>query len=350
MKMKWQLLNTTALVRKPADEAGAGGEGGESGAQDTEGAGAAEAGGEGGQAGEGAKPGDPPPGKSSILDFASKGDDAKGGESDWKLPDGLEIPDHLVGLSAEETLAKLSTAYKGARQELSTRKRADGVLEGAVPKDIDGYKFEGDIEKDPVAKELMSEESKPFLDAFREAALELGIPDKAFTGLMQGGIKRLVDAGKLNALADSGQQLEDIQKINGEAEFEALVKDVGQAGARQALAQTAVYKEQLKERGILQNAEDEAEYDQMFGTARALKIFQRMLTAEFGQKPIPLGDGHEGAPTLAEAYAKQTEALNMKPGSDRDRAVKEADAMIKRALGSSPQIGSTPGKIRSSVL
>ena len=99
--MKWQLLNTTALVRKPADETGSGGEGGEGG----EGGAPGEGG--GGDAGEGGNAGDPGAGdggrKGSLLDYAPKGKQAEGGEGgeEWKLPDGVDIPEHLVGTDAE---------------------------------------------------------------------------------------------------------------------------------------------------------------------------------------------------------------------------------------------------------
>lgn len=352
------------IFRKPLwDSEGEGGSGAGAGASPPgPGAGGASqpAGGDGsgGAAGNGDRPGgEPSPSntsqqsRSSIMDFAGKSQSGAGDGEAWKLPEGVELPEHLVGASAEETLAKLAPAYRGARQELSTRKRDDGVLEGAVPKDLDGYAFEGDPEKDPVFKELMSEDSKPFLDAFRKKALEIGIPDKAFTALMEGGVRDLMESGKIQSLADSGESLEEMQRINGEAEYEALQRYLGgSAQADQAMAQVLNFKEQLESQGIFHSDAERAEFDQMFGTALAQVVGQRMLVAVFNQKPIPLGDAAEGAPTMAEAYEKQREALGMQPGADRDAAIKAADEAIAKATRAAPPLGSTPGKIRSSVL
>lgn len=292
---------------------------------------------------EGGDAGTPPKG-SSILDYAPKGDAKEGGDGDWKLPDGLEVPDHLLGTSAEETLKKLSTAYKGARQELSTRKREDGVLEGEVPKDLDGYTFdtiEGDPEKDPILADLTSEESKPIVDAWRKAALEVGIPNAAFAKFMHAGIAKMQEGG-LN-IALNG---EEAAKINGEAEMEALTKDLGKDGADMALRQLDTFAQKLANNGILNSQEDVQEFGQMVGTAKAAQIMQRIITAEFGERAIPRADGVAGAPTLAEAYEMQERALKIENSTERQEAVARAEEQIQKAMRG----GSTPGQVRSRVL
>lgn len=340
--MKWQLLNTTALVRKPADETGSGGEGGEGG----EGGAPGEGG--GGDAGEGGNAGDPGAGdggrKGSLLDYAPKGKQAEGGEGgeEWKLPDGVDIPEHLVGTDAETTLAKIATAYRGARQELSTRGKADGVLEGEVPKDLDGYTFEGDTENDPILKDLTSEESKPIVDAWRAAAKEVGIPNTAFAKFMQMGMKNMTESG-LTLTGDP----EQAAQINGEAEMEALEKAVGKAGADQMLRQIDTYAQKLAEVGILTSKEDVQEFGQMVGTAKSMQLMNRIIVEMHGEKPIPRGDAVDGAPTLAEAYEQQNRALSMPKGADRDDAIAAADKALEKAMAGK---SSTTGQLRSRVL
>lgn len=329
----------------PADE-GAGGDAALApGSQPAAGAppasGAPPAAGADGADGADAKADSGPGQKSTLLDFAPKGDNAKPGDAAWKLPDGLEVPDHLLGTSAEETLRKLSTAYKGARAELSTRKREDGVLDGAVPKDIDGYKFEGDLEKDPILKDLASEESKPIVDAWRKAALEVGIPDAAFAKFMHTGIAKMQEAG-----LQVGLNPEQAMQINGEAEMEGLVQALGKAGADMALRQLDSFAQKLAERKILSSKEDVAEFGQMVGTARAAQIMQRIITAEFGEQAIPPGDPIEGGVTIEEAYQMQREALSISDATTRQEAVERADAALAKALAQ----GSTPGQVRSRVL
>lgn len=327
--MKW---NSSLLCRSPADEAGAGEA--EAATETTE-----------TPAGEGEPaPAPEPAGKSSILDFAPKdGDKAKDGDAAaWKLPDGMEIPEHLVGLSAEDTLKKLSNAYKGARTELSTRKKDDGILEGAVPKDIDGYQFTGDLENDPVLKDLTSEESKPIVDEWRKAAMEVGIPDAAFAAFMHKGMANMSAAGFAPAFGDAAEA----QRIQGEAEMAALVTELGKSGADQTLRQLDTFAQKLANNGILTDKSDVQEFGQMVGTAKAARIMQRIISAEFGEKAIPMGDGVEGAPTLEEAYEQHNAAMSMPRGADRDEAMRRAEARLSQAMAG----GSTSGQLRSRVL
>lgn len=284
--------------------------------------------------------GDPAP-KSSILDF--KTDPKPEGADEWKLPDGLEIPDHLKGSNAEDTLRKMSVAYKGARQEISSRKKADGVLEGAVPKDIDGYNFDSlaiDPKDDPALQDLTSEESKPIVDAFRSAALEAGIPDQAFAKLMHGGMAKLMEGG-LNIASG-----EEATRINGEAEMASLVEEVGQAGADQIIGQLDSYGQKLASRGILSEQADVEEYAQMVGTARAARIMNRIIQSEFGERAIPPSDGVDGSVTVAEAYEQHASALRMPQGSDREEAIAAAEARIAKAMKEQ----GTPGQVKSRVL
>ena len=291
----------------------------------------------------GAGGGDAPPSRSSVLDFAPKGE-AEADPDAWKLPDGLELPEHLVGTSAEDTLGKLATAYRGARQELSTRKKADGTLDGAVPKELTGYTFdaiEADPETDPVLADLTSEDSQQYLDPAREVAMELGIPDATFAKFMHGYVSKLSENG-LNLAVNP----EEAARINGEAEMEQLSKDLGQQGADQALRQIDTFAQKLAQRGVLADKSDLEEFAQMVGTAKGLQIMQRIIVAELGERAIPKADGVEGAPTQEEAYEAHRQALSMPPGSDREAAVERAEAQLAKALQNSGQTG----QIRSRVL
>ena len=283
-------------------------------------------------------------GGSSILDFATKGK-AKEGEGDgeaWKLPEGMELPDHLVGLSADETLAKLTKAYQGARRELSQKGKGEGKLEGAVPDDPDGYVFDPDGDDDKIAAELNSEASKPYVDAFRKAAHKLGIPDKAFTQLMREGLGGIAESGM-----PIGVSNEEAQKINGEQEMQSLVEEVGQKEASTIVNTIGTYAEKLAQRGVLKDEQDMAEFSQMVGTGRAARIFHRILTGEMGEKPIPMADGADGSVTPQEAYAKHAAASRMPAGSEKDGAMAEAQHLMQKAFGNSPQ---ATGSIKSGVL
>lgn len=331
----WKFWQYHAPVWSPADE-GSGGSGGEGGDGGGEGEGAGGEGGEGEGQGQG----------SSILDFATKtgGKEGEGeGEGDaWKLPDGMELPDHLLGQTADETLAKVTKAYQGARRELSQKGKGESSLEGAVPDDPDGYKFDPEGDDDKIAAELNSEASKPYVDAFRKAAHKLGIPDKAFTQLMREGLGGIAESGM-----PIGVSNEEAQKISGEQEMASLVKEVGQKEASTIVNTIGTYAEKLAQRGVLKDEADMAEFSQMVGTGRAARIFHRILTGEMGEKPIPTADGADGSVTPQEAYAKHAAASRMPGGAEKDAAMAEAQRLMQKAFGNSPQ---ATGSIRSGVL
>lgn len=335
----WKFWQYHAPVWSPADEGsgGAGGEGGGEGAQGGTGEGG-EGDGQGGGEGEGGSKG------SSILDFATKGKTKEGeGDGDaWKLPDGLDLPDHLLGTSAEDTLAKLNKAYQGARRELSQKGKGEGKLEGSVPDDPDGYKFDPEGDDDKIAEELNSEASKPYVDAFRKAAHKLGIPDKAFTQLMREGLSGIAENGM-----PIGVSNEEAARISGEQEMASLVQEVGQKEASTIVNTIGTYAEKLAQRGVLKDEQDIAEFSQMVGTGRAARIFHRILTGELGEKPIPTADGADGSVTPQEAYARHAQASKMKPGAEKDAAMAEAQRLMQKAFGNSPQ---PTGSIRSGVL
>jgi len=324
----WKFWQYHAPVWSPADE-GSGGSG--------------EGNGDGGEGGDGEGEGQGQ-GNSSILDFATKGK-AKEGDGDgdaWKLPDGMELPDHLVGSSADETLAKLTKAYQGARRELSQKGKGEGKLEGAVPDDPDGYVFDAEGDDDKIAAELNSEASKPYVDAFRKAAHKLGIPDKAFTQLMREGLSGIAENGM-----PIGVSNEEAARISGEQEMASLVQEVGQKEASTIVNTIGTYAEKLAQRGVLKDEQDIAEFSQMVGTGRAARIFHRILTGEMGEKPIPMADGADGSVTPQEAYSRHAQASKMKPGAEKDAAMAEAQRLMQKAFGNSPQ---PTGSIRSGVL
>lgn len=334
----WKFWLRHGLVRAPADEGGSGGSGDEGG---DAGGGEGDAGGEGGEGGEG---GSGEGGSSSILDFATKGDkgNGEGDAGDWKLPDGMELPDHLVGSNADDTLAKVAKAYSGARRELSTRAKESGQLEGSVPESPDGYEITADGDDDKIAAELNSEASKPIVDSFRKAAHELGIPDKAFNDFMRKGMAGLEEAG-----IPIGVSNEDAARISGEAELETLTETYGKQEAGTIINTLSTYGEKLAARGVLKDESDVEEFGQMVGTARAAAIFHRILTGELGEKPIPPADGMDGSISPQEAQAAYSEASRMKPGAEKDAAMAEAQRKMEKAFGNQP---AQTGSVRSSVL
>lgn len=284
----------------------------------------------------------PPPKPSSILDFATKDADPNAPRGKFAVPQGVEIPDHLVGDDANATLAKLAKAYQGARAELSKGGQKPSEEHGPVPDKLEGYEISGDDPEDPVIKDMSSEASKPIMDAWRKAAKDAGLGAKQFNAFMQAGYRNMIEGGlQINADPEKAAQ------VSGEAEYEALSSQVGKAEADQILRQLDTFAVGLANRGILSSQEDVDEFGQMVGTARAARIMQRIIVGEFGTKPIPSAtDGPAGTPTIEEAYAAKDTALRLPQGAERDVALQRAEQMIQKAM----QEGGQPGTIRSRVL
>lgn len=332
----WKFWLRHNLVRAPADEGGSGGGEGEAAG----GEGDAGEGTDGNAGGEGEDTGG-----SSILDFATGKDGQGEGDTDggeWKLPDGMELPEHLVGDSADDTLAKVAKAYSGARRELSQRSKDSGQLEGQVPESPDGYEITADGEDDKIAAELNSEASKPIVDSFRKAAHELGIPDKAFNDFMRKGMAGLEEAG-----IPIGVSNEEAAQISGEAELATLTETYGKQEAGTMINTISTYGEKLAARGVLKDESDIQEFSQMVGTAKAAAIFHRILTGELGEKPIPPADGMDGSVSPQEAQSAYAQASSMKPGAEKDAAMAEAQRKMEKAYGTQP---AQTGSVRSSVL
>jgi len=279
-----------------------------------------------------------------LLDFADKKKDGDAADPDpdpkkWEPPANLKLPEHLVGDSADSTIEKLGKAYMGARNQLAQRKTPAG-LEGTVPDKPEGYEIAEEGEDDHIARELNSEATKPILDAFRKSAIELNIPDKTFSALMKGGLANLDAEG----IIDAGLSDEEAQRISGEAELEILAEQVGAQQAKDIVNQVGSWVGKLKDRGIVQTDEEMAEAQSMFGTATAARIMQRVLVAEFGERPIPVAEGLEGSSSPAEALAEYHKALSLKPGPERDAALEAATAGMQKTFGKR-EAGSVPSQL-----
>jgi hypothetical protein len=279
---------------------------------------------------------------SGILDFAPKGEKQGEGEA-FKLPEGVELPDHLVGTDAADTLRKLSKAYAGARADIAKGGVKPSEEIGEIPDDPAKYEITSEDPEDPVFKDMTSEASKPIMDAWRKAAKEAGLGSKQFDAFMKMGYQNMIEGG-LKVETDP----EQAAQVNGEAEYAALSEEVGKAQADQILRQLDSFAVQLAENQVLQSQADVDEYAQMVGTAKAARIMQRIQVYAFGDKAIPSGntDGPAGVPTLDEAYAAKDAALRMDPGAARDQAMRNADGMLEKAM----QEGGQSGTIRSKVL
>lgn len=324
---------------------------GSGGATDEAGAGES-AGGDQGQ-GAGAPSGDPGGSDTkpaaSILDLAGKaGEEGEGksGEAGektgeppldpggWKPPEG--VPDHLKGKDAEETLAKIAKAYAGARAELSKGK----PMAGTIPEAPDGYALKPAGDKDPVAAEWNAPESKVMVDAFQAAAHELKVPAEVFQGLMRKGLEKLQAQG-----IPIGMTEEEAVELSAEAEFESLQKVMG--GPKQAatvINTVDTYRQKLLDRGLM-TKEEEAEFRVMVGTGQSAALFYKIMTAEFGERAIPPADPLGGTMSVTDAYASHAVAMRMKPGADRDAAVRDAEAAIRKAVGTD-----SAGSVKSNIL
>ena len=155
----------------------------------------------------------------------------------------------------------------------------------------------------------------------------------------------------LSGIAENGMPIgvsnEEAARISGEQEMASLVQEVGQKEASTIVNTIGTYAEKLAQRGVLKDEQDIAEFSQMVGTGRAARIFHRILTGEMGEKPIPMADGADGSVTPQEAYSRHAQASKMKPGAEKDAAMAEAQRLMQKAFGNSPQ---PTGSIRSGVL
>lgn len=178
-------------------------------------------------AGSAASPGagDPPPAASAGADATGKAAaSSSGGQGEpvrdtgqpaaWQAPDGL--PDHLRGKTAEETVAKLYPAYKGARDAMAQK--------GEVPKDIAGYVMD---DADPALKPYVAHlPDDPAYKVIREAALKSQIPVgqfKAFAAEVYKGLIAGNVAGFVDVQAEAAALVPDDAKAMPEAERTALV-------------------------------------------------------------------------------------------------------------------------------
>lgn len=277
-----------------------------------------------------------------ILDLAQGDKGNKGGDGDgegegdgYKAPD--TIPEHMRGKDADETLGNVLKAYNGARTSLA---KGQGKLEGDVPKDLDGYTFESEGDDDSLAAELNSEESKPVVDAFKKAALDLGIPDKAFAAFMRAGLTNAAEAG-----VPVGLSQEEATAISADAEMERMVELMGSTQEAQTVVNTVgIYGNKLIENGVI-SKDDIGTFNDMCGTADCSRLFYQIMQAEFGEKAIPLADGSDSRVTGTDAYAMHAQASAMPAGSEKDAAMAEANKAMTKAFGNE-----AAGSVHSGVL
>lgn len=288
-------------------------------------------------------PADPPKKPASILDKAKPGDPPadppkdppKDGEPPkWEAP--KDLPDHLKADTAEEALAKVLKAYQGARAEISK----GGAIKGTVPETADGYAIKSTGDDDAVAKEWASEASKPLVDAFQAAALEMKLPAEAFQDLMRRGLTKLQEAGIPVGMTDE-EQLE----LSADLEHETLRKMVSDPREADVIVLTVDgYRQKLVDGGLI-NEDESEEFRVMCGSAASAMLFYKILTTKLGEKPLPLPDPNAPNATVEEAYNAKAEASKIKDPTERAAAIARADAMMVKAVGTE-----AAGSIRSNVL
>lgn len=286
--------------------------------------------------------GDPPGGdrgddKKTLMDLG--GDDEGGDDKPDDKPAAPYKPegiaDNLLGKTDQETIDNLFKAHKGARDAIA---KGVGKLEGEVHTDASKYQIESTGDDDKIAAELNSEASKPIMDAFRAAAAEVGVPDKAFAKFMRMGVEKAAEAGIPIGLSE-----EEAIEISAAAEMEKLVEMAGDKKlAGQMHGAVKNFGEQLLAQGVL-SKDDMAEWKVMVGTAESVKIMHRIMSERLGEKPIPVVlDGGAGALTQQDVQAEHHRALQMKAGPERDAAVKAAEEKFAKLYE-----GSTETAIRA---
>lgn len=120
------------------------------------------------------------PAKPAAPTFEEK---AAAGTEGWKAPDF--VPENLRGKSPEETLQKLTDAWKGYRDKEAKREK--------LPEAPDGYTYAPSEKVKPYWAENVADD--PVLQSVREAALAAEIPPSKFQGFMDAVLGSMVDMG-----------------------------------------------------------------------------------------------------------------------------------------------------------
>jgi hypothetical protein len=178
------------------------------------------------------------------------------------------------------------------------------------------------------------------VDMARRAAHKAGIPDKAFAGFMRDFVAGAGESGLPIGMDDG-----EAQEISSAAEMEKLTELVGSGTEASTIVNTnQTYIEKLVARGTL-HQDDMAEFRVMVGTAESSNIFYKILTAELGEKPIPVAEGGAGAMSQTDAYALHAQASALPDGAEKTQAMEGAQRAMQKAFGQN-----SGGSVRSSVL
>lgn len=108
---------------------------------------------------------------------------AEGETPEW----AKDIPEHLRGETAEETLGKVNVAYAGARKTLSEKGTAKDL-----PADAESYKFDLG---EGYTKLFGEGGDDPMLKSFAAAAHEQGIGQEAAQKLLSGIVDKAIEGG-----------------------------------------------------------------------------------------------------------------------------------------------------------
>jgi len=278
-----------------------------------------------GDGGEGDDDGAAPKGSlSEMLDHASDGEkDGDKGEADgdWsKIAAKLGVDAEHIGKTPEDTVKALQGRIKGFRDQIGKGKKA-----GEVPETAEGYEIEADGEDDIVAPYLNAEENTPILNAFREAALARGMDKGQFAGFLRDGLSAAHDGGLIDlrdgdtVIAESAQQ-----------EMETLSEQIGASEAVDMANSVINFGKELVDQGTIPK-EWQNEFNVMCGTAEATQIMYNIMTGKMGLKAQPHGDPIKGAKSVDDANDAYRAALAMKPGAERDTAVRAAEKDVQKA-------------------
>lgn len=270
------------------------------------------------------KGGDDDTGAAAMLKNApgdDDGDGAKGGDDDWaKVAEKLGVDAEHIGKSPEDTVKALQGRIKGFRDQI-----AKGNKSGDVPESADQYTIEPSGDDDIVAPYLQAEENAPIFEAFQQAAHAHGMPKGAFQGFMRDGLQAAHDSGLID-LRDEETAIAE----SGKVEMEALVKAIGKEPAIDMMNSVINGGKEMAESGQMPK-EWLDEWNIMGGTHVGAQILYSLMTGKRGMKPSPHGQPMEGAKSVEDADDALRTAMAMKPGAERDRAIREAEADQRKA-------------------
>jgi hypothetical protein len=258
-----------------------------------------------GQAAAGGQAAAAAPAQPTLEDQANAGAAA----GDWKAPDF--VPDNLRGKSAEETMQKLTEAWKGYRDKEAKREK--------LPEAPDGYSYAPSEKVKPFMADNVADD--PVLQHVREAALAAEMPPSKFQTFMDSVLGAMVDMGIVDRPVAPDEVLGGmIPDAAASLPREEQLKAAGQRVLGIDAALKAFGADRKFDEGMMREA------GFLLGTHEGLRFLEAVLPQP-GQKPGGLQPG--GQPSLSATIT--AESLRQRQADPRgQRGTAQFDPAFER--------------------